>query len=141
MLFQHVQTLRKVVAKLRKICCFHQKSLKNKPFQLKTANSSQLCDEFVQGLDVLKEHSRAFQKLQNVVRLSKKVLKLYEQYFLYFFKIENQPTTQHSSNRPSTFGADCKVKIPKLSDSAEIENTKPPDPPESKNAQFVNFGP
>ena len=29
-------------------------------------------------------------ELQNVVRLSKKVLKLYEQYFLYFFKIENK---------------------------------------------------
>ena len=34
-----------------------------------------------------------------------------------------------------------KVKISKLSDLAEIENTKPPGPPHSKNAQFVNFGP
>ena len=34
-----------------------------------------------------------------------------------------------------------KQKISKLSDSAEIENTKPPEPPHSKNTQIVNFGP
>ena len=34
-----------------------------------------------------------------------------------------------------------KVKISKLSKWAEIENTKPPDPPDIKNAPFVNFDP
>ena len=34
-----------------------------------------------------------------------------------------------------------KAKILKLSDSVEIENTKPPGPPDYKNTQFVNFEP
>ena len=34
-----------------------------------------------------------------------------------------------------------KAKISKLSDWAEIENIKCPDPPDIKNAQFVNFDP
>ena len=34
-----------------------------------------------------------------------------------------------------------KVKISKLSDWAEIENVKSPDPPVFKNGQFINFDP
>ena len=52
-----------------------------------------------------KDHQR---KLQNDMRSSKKVLKLYEQYFLYFFKIENKATSYHSSGRPLTFAAHCR---------------------------------
>ena len=58
-------------------------------FLQKKANSSELCDNYAEELVVLKDHNRPFKKLQNAGRSSKKVLKLYEQYFLYFFKIEN----------------------------------------------------
>ena len=34
-----------------------------------------------------------------------------------------------------------KAKTLKLSDMVEIENTKPPGPPDYKNTQFVNFEP
>ena len=61
----------------------------------------------MQGLDVLKVHERPFKKLQNVWRLTKKVSMLYEQYFLYFLRIENKATSYVLSNRPSTFDADC----------------------------------
>ena len=68
---------------------FSSKMTENKPFLLKRANSSKLCDNFAEELDVLKDHTRPFKKLQNVGRSSKKVSMFYEQYFLYFFKIEN----------------------------------------------------
>ena len=62
----------------------------------------------MQGLDVLKVHERPFQKLQNVGRSVTKVLKLYEQYFLYFLKVENKATTYVCSGRPVTYDAHCK---------------------------------
>ena len=33
------------------------------------------------------------------------------------------------------------AKIAKLAKLAQIENSEPPVPPDSKNTQFVNFGP
>ena len=33
------------------------------------------------------------------------------------------------------------AKIEKLAKLAQIENSEPPVPPDSKNTQFVNFGP
>ena len=60
---------------------------------VKSANSSQLCADFAEELDVVKEHSRPLKKFQNVRRSSKKVSMFYEQYFLYFFKIENKLIT------------------------------------------------
>ena len=79
--------------KAAKNLLFSSKIAKNKPFLPKTANSSQLCDDFAEELDVIKEHNRPLKKLQNVGRSSKKVSMLYEQYFLYFFKIENKLTS------------------------------------------------
>ena len=68
----------------------------------------------MQGLDVIKEHTRAFKKLQNVGRSTKKISILYEQYFLYFFKLENSATSYHSGDRPLTFAAhcNCSTKVP-----------------------------
>ena len=56
---------------------------------VKKANCSELCDNFAEELDVLKNHNRPFKTLQNVGRSSKKISMFYEQYFLYFFEIEN----------------------------------------------------
>ena len=50
----------------------------NKPFLLKKANSSDLCDDFAEELDVLKDHNRPIIKHQNAGRSSKKVSMLYE---------------------------------------------------------------
>ena len=37
---------------------FSAKMTENKPFLLKKANSSELCDNFAEELDVLKDHNR-----------------------------------------------------------------------------------
>ena len=72
---------------------FSAKMTENKPFLMKKANSSELCDDFEEELDGHKDHNRPFKKLQNVGRSSKKVSTFYELYFLYFFTIENKLTT------------------------------------------------
>ena len=65
---------------------------------------------FVQGLDVLKVHERPFKKLQNVWRSTQKVSMLYEQYFLYFLRIENKATSYVCNGRLLTFEAYCTVQ-------------------------------
>ena len=66
--------------------------------------------KFVQGLDVIKVHERPFKKLQNVWRSTQKVSMLYEQYFLYFLRIENKATSYVCNGRLLTFEAHCRWK-------------------------------
>ena len=46
---------------------------KTRPFLLKKANSLELCDNYAEEQDVLKDHNRPFKKLQNVGRSTKKI--------------------------------------------------------------------
>ena len=52
--------------------------------------------------------------------------------FQKWFQNENNSKIEVAPKRQSFYQALHKAKISKLSDWAEIENTKPPDPPYSK---------
>ena len=61
----------------------------------------------MQGLDVLKEHNRPPKETLECWVFSHESFKSLRAVFLIFFKIENYLTSEHGSDRASTFAYHC----------------------------------
>ena len=99
--------------------------------------------KFVLGVPSTSLHSRQYLFLTNF-DISKSTFRhscSLVRDFQKWFQNENNSKIEVESKRQIFYQVLHKAKISKLSDWDEIENIKPPDPPDSKITPFVNFGP